>query len=92
VSRHLALLKSAGLIHDRRDGMRIFYGLTGWDSRLARAVLSAIRAHLATEADYGADIAELTRLRERGDCHEEPKGLGATRRHGRRAIERRPEV
>jgi ArsR family transcriptional regulator, arsenate/arsenite/antimonite-responsive transcriptional repressor len=92
VSRHLALLKSAGLIQDRRDGMRIFYGLTGWDSRLARAVLSAIRAHLAIEADYDADIAELTRLRERGDCHEEPKGPGAARRPTRRAAESRPEA
>ena len=27
VSRHLALLKSAGLIVDRRDGMRTFYAL-----------------------------------------------------------------
>jgi ArsR family transcriptional regulator, arsenate/arsenite/antimonite-responsive transcriptional repressor len=92
VSRHLALLKSAGLVRDRRDGLRIFYGLTGWDSRLARGVLSAVRAHLATEADYGADIDELMRLRERGDCHEEPKGLGAGRRPARRAIESRPEA
>jgi ArsR family transcriptional regulator, arsenate/arsenite/antimonite-responsive transcriptional repressor len=89
VSRHLALLKSAGLIQDRRDGMRIFYALTAWESRLGRAVLSAIRAHLGGEADYGADLAELTRLRERGDCHEEPKGLGTARRPSRRAGESR---
>ncbi|HEY3381255.1 MAG TPA: metalloregulator ArsR/SmtB family transcription factor [Vicinamibacterales bacterium] len=92
VSRHLALLKAAGLIRDRRDGMRIFYGLTGWDSRLARAVLTALRAHLAAEADYGADIEELMRLRERGACHEEPKHPGTPRRRARRAIESHPEV
>jgi ArsR family transcriptional regulator len=79
VSRHLALLKSAGLIRDRRDGMRIFYGLTGWDSRLARAVLTAVRAHVAAEAGYGSDIDDLLQLRERGECHEEPKGLGPAR-------------
>jgi ArsR family transcriptional regulator len=73
VSRHLALLKSAGLISDRRDGMRTFYALTPWDSPLARAVLAAIRAHLAADDDYRDDIAELTRLRARGECHEEPK-------------------
>ncbi len=83
VSRHLALLKSAGLIRDRRDGMRIFYGLTGWDSRLARAVLAAVRGQLATEPDYGADIDELMRLRERGQCHLEPKRHGAGRRPAR---------
>lgn len=80
VSRHLALLKSAGLILDRRDGMRTFYALTASDSRLMRAVLGAIRAHLAADGEYRADLDELTRLRARGECHEEPKGRGVARR------------
>jgi len=73
VSRHLALLKSAGLIEDRRDGMRTFYGLTAWETPLARAILAAIRGHLAVEGDYLRDVEELTELRARGECHEEPK-------------------
>jgi ArsR family transcriptional regulator len=73
VSRHLAILKSAGLIADRRDGMRTFYALTPWDSPLVRAVLAAIRAHLAAGDDYRADLVELAALRARGECHEEPK-------------------
>jgi ArsR family transcriptional regulator len=73
ISRHLALLKSARLIRDRRDGMRTFYALTDWDSRLARGVLAAIRTHLAVEGAYQTDIAELDALRARGECHEEPK-------------------
>jgi ArsR family transcriptional regulator len=92
VSRHLALLKSAGLIRDRRDGMRTFYALTVWDSRLGRAVLAAIRAHLAAEADYGADIDELIRLKARGDCHQEPTGWATGRRASRRRAEYRPEA
>src|SRR5512134_825820 len=56
VSRHLALLRSAGLIRDRRDGMRTFYALTPWDSSLARAVLAAIRVHLAANGDYRSDV------------------------------------
>ena len=92
VSRHLALLKSAGLIRDRRDGMRIFYALTGWDARLARAVLAAVRAHLAAEPDYGADIDQLMRLRERGECHEEPRAAATARRAVRRAGERHLEA
>ena len=83
VSRHLALLKSAGLIRDRRDGMRTFYALAAWDSHLARSVLSSIRAHLATEGDYLADVEELAVLRARGECHEEPKAV--PRRTSRRA-------
>ena len=73
ISRHLALLKSAGLIRDRRDGMRTFYALTDWDSRLARGVLAAIRSHLAVEGAYQTDVEELEALRARGECHEESK-------------------
>jgi ArsR family transcriptional regulator len=84
VSRHLALLKSAGLIRDRRDGMRTFYALTPWDSQLARGVLSAIRTHLAAEGDhYRSDVEELKQLRARGECHEEPRAT--SRRGSRRA-------
>ena len=80
VSRHLALLRSAGLIADRRDGMRTFYALTPSASRLRRAVLGAIRAHLGGEGEYRADLEELRRLRARGECHEEPKGRTAGHR------------
>lgn len=73
VSRHLALLKSVGLIADRRDGMRIFYRLTAWESGLARGILAAIRGHLGVEGGYLSDIEELTALRARGECHEEPQ-------------------
>ena len=87
VSRHLALLKSAGLTRDRRDGMRTFYALTGWDTPLTRGVLAAIRAHLAVEGAYQRDLEALEALRARGECHEEPKPQGR-RARGRR----RPEV
>jgi ArsR family transcriptional regulator len=73
VSRHLALLRSAGLIHDRRDGMRMFYALTSWDTALGRAVVAAIRGHLAGHGVYRKDVEELAALRARGECHEEPK-------------------
>lgn len=92
VSRHLALLKSAGLIVDRRDGMRTFYALAASDSRLTRAVLGAIRAHVAAEGPYRADLEELTRLRARGECHEEPKGRGTARRAAPSLVESHPEA
>jgi ArsR family transcriptional regulator len=80
VSRHLALLKSAGLIRDRRDGLRIFYALTPWESGLSRGVLSAIRTHLSADADYREDLEELTALKARGECHEEPPAPRRARR------------
>ena len=48
ISRHLALLRAAGLVRDRRDGMRTFYALTGWDMPLERRVrvkASSCRPH-----------------------------------------------
>ncbi len=80
VSRHLALLKSAGLIGDRRDGMRIFYALADWDHPLARRVLSAIRGHLAVERAYRRDLEALGRLCIVGDCHDEPASWRQERR------------
>jgi ArsR family transcriptional regulator, arsenate/arsenite/antimonite-responsive transcriptional repressor len=73
VSRHLALLKSAGLIADRRDGTRTFYRLTAWESGLARGVLASIRGHLAVEGAYLSDLRELTEMRGRDECHVEPR-------------------
>lgn len=92
VSRHLALLKSAGLIRDRRDGMRMFYALTPWDTPLARSVLAAIRGHLAVESDYLSDLEELAALRARGECHEEPRARAVARRTSGRRIENRQEA
>jgi ArsR family transcriptional regulator, arsenate/arsenite/antimonite-responsive transcriptional repressor len=73
VSRHLALLRFARLIEDRRDGMRIFYRLAVPETGLARGVLAAIKRRLATEGDYRCDVEALTTLRARGECHVEPR-------------------
>jgi ArsR family transcriptional regulator len=88
VSRHLALLKSAGLIRDRRDGMRTFYALTDWNTPFTRGVLATIRAHLAGEDDYLRDVEVVSAMRRRGDCHVPPKSwtrrrLSKTRRGAR---------
>ncbi len=72
ISRHLALLRSAGLIRDRRDGMRTFYALTAWDTPLARGVLAAIRRHLAGEDDCRRDVEIVAEMRRRNECHVPP--------------------
>lgn len=88
VSRHLALLKAAGLIRDRRDGLRIFYRLADWGTPLAGGVLETIRGHLAVEQDYRSDLAQLDQLRVRGACHVEP----APRTRGGPSRRRRAEA
>jgi ArsR family transcriptional regulator, arsenate/arsenite/antimonite-responsive transcriptional repressor len=85
VSRHLSYLKAAGVVTDRRDGVRIFYALTPDQDGLRLAVLDAIRGHFGRGvSQFADDLTELERLRSRGECHEEPAaaaGGPARRKH-----------
>jgi ArsR family transcriptional regulator len=50
-SRHLATLRHAGLVSDRKAGAWSYYALRTQDQEPERALLAALRAHLgATEA------------------------------------------
>jgi ArsR family transcriptional regulator len=62
VSKHLTILKLAGLVEDRRDGKWIEYALTG-ESRNphAKAVLALLKGSLDRDADV---ITDRQRLRE----------------------------
>ncbi len=71
VSRHLALLRSASLVRDRRDGMRTFYELTEWDKGLPRGVLDTLRRELKAEVEYGRDLDTLAVLKASGAYHQE---------------------
>jgi ArsR family transcriptional regulator, arsenate/arsenite/antimonite-responsive transcriptional repressor len=85
VSRHLAYLKNAVLITDRRDGVRIFYALTPTRRGLRLAVFDAIRAYVGRDAsgdeaaDFRRDLERVTAMRAVGACHEEPR-VGRTSR------------
>ena len=62
VSRHLAILREAGLVHDRRDGTFVFYRFappaTGpWSETWALA-----RASLAGDSTHERDAAALSRV------------------------------
>jgi arsenate reductase/ArsR family transcriptional regulator len=62
VSRHLAVLKHAGLVEDRRDGKWIEYALTpGGRNPYAPAVLAMLRGPLDRDATV---LADRRRLRE----------------------------
>jgi len=84
VSRHLAHLRASGLVRDHRDGMRIFYELTGWDSGLRCGVLETLRRHLRADPEYRRDLNVLGALKAAGACHREGfsgnAGAGARRR------------
>ncbi len=61
VSKHLAILKLAGLVEDRRDGKWIQYGLTEQPSHHAKGVLALLRGPLDRDP---AIVADRQRLRE----------------------------
>ncbi len=73
VSRHLAHLRMADLVRDRRDGMRTFYELTDWSGPLPRGILETLRRELKAEAEFGRDIETLSALKASGEYHQEGK-------------------
>ena len=67
ISRHLAVLRRAGLVSDRRFGTWIYYSLRRPDTSLARRV----RAHLKGEArQVEPPATDLARLRDLACCGE----------------------
>jgi len=73
VSRHLAHLRAAGLVEDRRDGMRTFYDLTAWESGLPRGVLETLRRELKADPEFGRDLESLELLKASGEYHKQGK-------------------
>jgi ArsR family transcriptional regulator len=65
VSRHLAVLREAGLVLDRRQGLWVYYAvhpeLPGW----ARAVLREVASGLAADRPFAADAAALADMPNR---------------------------
>ena len=61
VSKHLTILKLAGLVEDRRDGKWVEYGLSGESNRYASAVLALLRGPLDQDPVI---LADRKRLRE----------------------------
>ena len=61
VSKHLTILKVAGLVEDRRDGKWVEYGLSGESSQYASAVLALLRGPLDRDPVI---LADRKRLRE----------------------------
>jgi DNA-binding transcriptional ArsR family regulator len=64
VSKHLALLRAAGLVSHRRDGRWIHCALaSGADNPYAAAVLALLRRSLGREPLVAADRARLRRVK-----------------------------
>lgn len=62
VSRHLALLKAAGWVCDRRQGVWMYYRLAGAGDFLPATVQQEIIAHLAGLPEASRDQKRLARF------------------------------
>jgi ArsR family transcriptional regulator, arsenate/arsenite/antimonite-responsive transcriptional repressor len=85
VSRHLTYLKNAGLVTDRREGTRIYYGLTGGDSEPVGKLFDYLRSVFEQDKALRADLARLKQAVQNGAC-----SLGKEWGAGRRRPHVRP--
>ena len=62
VSRHLAILREAGLLRDRRDGTHVFYRFEVPDEGPWREAWRLVGANLASDATHARDRAALSQV------------------------------
>lgn len=70
VSKHLTILKSAGLLQANREGTWVYYSLDREESPLLRDLFRVLSRHL-NQQTFGTDTIKLKRrlaLRESGRC------------------------
>jgi len=68
VSRHLALLREAGLVEVHREGKWKFYALAAGETPLHRTLLRCVRSCLADVDELAADRERLAALELRLRC------------------------
>ena len=78
VSRHLAYLKHAGLVLDRRDGLRIFYRVVAPDDGFRKPFYDLLRAAFARDKTLRADLRKLQQAVKAGDCTAVPEHFERT--------------
>ena len=93
VSKHLAILKTAGLVKDQRDGKWIAYALTADEQNpFARAVLAMLRGPLDRDPVVAADrkrLREVKSLSLLELCSRTPSRIAALSPAGRQRRARR---
>lgn len=68
VSRHLATLKNAGWLNDRREGLWIFYSLSQALGPVQQALIPPLRTLMAQNEAAGNDRERLAKLRQAKRC------------------------
>jgi ArsR family transcriptional regulator len=83
ISRHLTYLKHEGLVRDRRDGYRVFYGLAEAPSEALRGLLDYLRNVFKNDPALRNDLVRLKQAIKDGACmfhqiHPLPRVLAAS--------------
>ena len=68
VSRHLAYLKRAGLVVDRRDGYRVFYRIRASRADHEQLLFDYLRQVFGSDPTAARDLKELKRAIRDGAC------------------------
>jgi ArsR family transcriptional regulator, arsenate/arsenite/antimonite-responsive transcriptional repressor len=75
-SRHLNYLKNAGLVADRRDGLRVFYRLLEGESPVLQNLCDFLRGALRGEEPFESDVKQLRDALASGACAIPPGDKG----------------
>lgn len=59
VSRHLAMLRGAGLVESQRDGLWVHYQLAEPQSELERMLVAWLRSRVRKDKSLRADVARM---------------------------------
>jgi DNA-binding transcriptional ArsR family regulator len=72
VSRHLATLRHAGLVRDRKEGTWSYYAMNAVKNEFEQTHLNALRSALASHPDAAQTLQDLDDLKKRegrtGSC------------------------
>ncbi len=59
VSRHLTVLRNAGVVNDRREGLWVFYSLTKPGNELERAIHKVLRNYFKKDSSFREDLSNM---------------------------------
>ncbi len=68
VSRHLAYLREAGLVADRKQGLWVYYSLAPAEGAFHQTLLRCLECCFGEVPELQADARRAVRLRESGGC------------------------
>jgi ArsR family transcriptional regulator len=68
VSRHLQYLKNSGLVQDRREGYRVFYGLANARAGTRKSLFEFLQLAFKNEEPFRGDLKRLKEATAQGAC------------------------